>query len=187
MFDKWFAVSLTDLFAIAVSAVLVYAAVILYVRWLGLRSFSKMSAADFAMTIACGSMLGATIAAPTPTVLAGGFALLCLFVGQWLIAIGRRRSDWFKLIVDNRPILLMVGSKVLDENLARANVTRNDLYGKLREANAFNFDEIKAVVFESTGDVSVIHGSKDKGLDPAIFANVIGAEYLHQTSQGSAH
>ena len=186
MFEKWFAISVTDLIAIACSATLVYAAVLLYTRVVGLRSLSKMTAADFAMTIACGSILGATISAPTPTVFAGSFALLCLFLGQWLIAIGRQRFDWFNRTVDNQPILLMAGPTILNENLRRANVTRNDLYGKLREANAFKFDEIKAVIFESTGDISVIHGSKDKNLDPEIFANVIGAESLYQTSQGQA-
>jgi len=82
---------------------------------------------------------------------------------------------------------LVAGSTILDENLRRANVTRNDLYGKLREANAFKFDQIKAVIFESTGDVSVIHGSEDKILDPETFANVIGAEFLYAASQRTAH
>ncbi len=79
MFDKWFAVSSTQLLAIFLSAVIVYAAVLLYTRIIGLRSFAKMSAADFAMTIACGSILGATVSAPTPTVFAGAFSLMCLY------------------------------------------------------------------------------------------------------------
>lgn len=182
MFDKWFAASFSDLLAIFVSALLVYIAVLVYTRVFGLRSFSKMSAADFAMTIACGSILGATVSAPTPTVFAGSFALLCLFIGQWFIAIARRKSDRFSKTVDNQPILLMAGSTILDDNLKKANVTRGDLYGKLREANAFNFDDVKAVVFESTGDISVLHGKDDKPLEPAMFASVIDADRLFASS-----
>jgi uncharacterized membrane protein YcaP (DUF421 family) len=178
MFEEWFAVSLTDLVAILLSALVVYAAVLIYTRIIGLRSFSKMSAADFAMTIACGSILGATIAAPTPTAMAGSFALLCLFIAQWSIAIARQKFDWFSKVVDNQPILLMAGPIILDENLKRANITRDDLYGKLREANAFNFDDVKAVIFESTGDVSVLHSDDKKKLEPKMFGNVIDSDRL---------
>ena len=65
MFDKWFAVSPNELFPILLSALIAYAALLFYSRVVGLRSFSKMSAADFVMTIACGSILSATISAPT--------------------------------------------------------------------------------------------------------------------------
>lgn len=110
MFDKWFAVSPTEIFPILLSALIAYAAVLFYSRVVGLRSFSKMSAADFVMTIACGSILGATISAPTPTALAGSFALFCLFVAQWAIVIARRKSDRFSKTVDNQLVLLMAGS-----------------------------------------------------------------------------
>lgn len=187
MLEKWFTVTPTDLAAIAMSAVLVYAAVLQYTRLIGLRSFSKMSAADFAMTIACGSIFGATVSAPTPTLLAGSFALLCLFILQWLIAIGRRKSNWFSCRVDNQPILLMAGSTILDENLKRANVTRNDLYGKLREANVFNSDDVRAVIFESTGDVSVLHSKSDEPMTEEFFANVVGAEQLFPSPKQEAN
>jgi uncharacterized membrane protein YcaP (DUF421 family) len=59
--------------------------------------------------------------------------------------------------VDNEPILLMDGSQMLEENMRKAQVTRNDLLAKLREANVTRFTQIKAVVMETTGDVSVLH------------------------------
>ena len=37
-------------------------------------------------------------------------------------------------------------------------MTEADLRAKLREANVLAMDEIRAVVMESTGDVSVLHG-----------------------------
>jgi len=32
---------------------------------------------------------------------------------------------------------------------------------KLREANVFNYHEVEAVVLETTGDVSVLHGGSN--------------------------
>lgn len=39
-------------------------------------------------------------------------------------------------------------------------LTSEIVFGKLREANAFHVDQIIAVVFETTGDVSVIHSTQ---------------------------
>ncbi len=178
MFDKWFAISETQMAGILTSALVAYAGVLVITRIFGLRSFSKMSAADFAMTIACGSILGATVSAPTPTAFVGLFALLCLFLIQWGIAFTRRRSERFGRIVDNQPILLMAGDQILHGNLDKANLSENDLMGKLREANAFCFDQVLAVVFETTGDISVLHSDEGGAIDPMLLRNVVDADVL---------
>jgi len=67
--------------------------------------------------------------------------------------------------MDNEPTLLMKGNKVFHENLKKCKVTESDLKAKLREANVIQLSEVKAVVFESTGDISVLHGSDDKSID----------------------
>jgi len=179
MADKWISVSLEQLGMVFVSTVVVYLAILLYTRVVGLRSFSKMSSADFAMTIAVGSLFGATISSPSPTLLMGLFAILCVFTGQWILAYTRRKSPLFSKLVDNQPLLLMSRGEILYDNLARSNMTESDLFGKLREANAFHFDQVIAVVFETTGDVSVIHSDQESpAITSRIFANVIGSERL---------
>ncbi|QDT02039.1 hypothetical protein K227x_04100 [Rubripirellula lacrimiformis] len=179
MFEKWISASTGQLFMVLVSSVVVYAAILLYTRLAGLRSFSKMSAADFAMTIAVGSLFGATVSAPSPTLFVGLFSLLCLFAAQWALASLRRKSDRFSKLVDNQPLLLMVDGEIIQQNLEQANMTESDLFGKLREANALNFDQVKAVVFETTGDVSVLHNADDNiKLEPRFFEGVIGADRL---------
>lgn len=178
MADKWITASIAQLGMILLSAFAVYAGILIYTRIAGLRSFSKMSAADFAMTIATGSLFGATIASPTPTLFMGLFAIACIFAGQWGLAFLRVKSGTFSKVVDNQPLLLMAGREILYENLRRSNMTESDLYGKLREANAMNLEQVKAVVFETTGDVSVIHSAEDSVLDECIFTNVFGSERL---------
>ncbi len=74
----------------------------------------------------------------------------------------------------------MAGDKMIDDNLRKANVTRADVYGKLREANALNYGQVLAVIFETTGDISVLHSSDpDKAtIEPDFVKNVIGHELL---------
>lgn len=53
---------------------------------------------------------------------------------------------------------------ILTENLHKTNLSEENLIAKLREANVIDFDEVRAVVLESTGDVSVLHTNSDKKL-----------------------
>ena len=76
-------------------------------------------------------------------------------------------------MIDNSPLLLMDGQKILEDNLKKAKVTKADLHSKLREANVIQFSQVKAVVFEATGDISVLHvGDKDMELESELLKGV---------------
>lgn len=169
--SEWLTAEPSAMVMAMVSTIVVYVAIIAYTRLFGLRSFSKMSAFDFAMTIALGSLFASSISSPSPPILLSLFAFLLLFSGQKLIALGRRSTS-LKHLIDNDPILLMVDGRIIDENLRRTNVTEGDLRAKLREANVLDFSQVKAVVFETTGDVSVLHGAPDEALNPALLDGV---------------
>ena len=143
-------------YRIIISAVGIYLMVILFTRIAGKRSFSKMSSFDFAMTVAVGSVIATTILSPSVNLIDGIVGLASIYCLQISIAI-MRRIDFIKQIVDNSPLLLMDGPNILQENLRKARVSESDLRCKLREANVSSLKEVLAVVFETTGDISVIH------------------------------
>ena len=168
--EKWFEASETSLVAITLSAIGIFILVILYTRIAGKRSFSKMSSFDFAMTIASGSILASTIVLKNVSLVQGAIALLVVYILQLVTAYLRRYSA-FQKITDNDPILLMKDGEIYYDNLKKARVTESDLRGKLREANVIQLSEVRAVVFETTGDVSVLH-SADKELEDWLIKDV---------------
>ncbi len=185
-FEKWTFASFDEIAMVVLSSIVTYAVILLYTRISGLRSFSKMSASDFAMTVAVGSLFASTISSSTPTLFIGIAALGCLFAGQSALAILRQQIPWLSQLIDNEPLLLMVGGEMIEENLRKANVTRSDVYGKLRESNAFSYDQVLAVVFETTGDISVIHSERDDAvIDPDIVKDVIGHERLFDAQRSA--
>jgi len=141
-----------------VDAAVLVPVMVLFVRMAGLRAFSKMSSYDFAVTVSFGSVLAATVVAPDTTLIQGILAMAALFSVQWIIGYFRSRSEMVEGWADNYPILLMRDGEVIEENLVRSRVTMGDLRAKLREANVMHFSEVRAVVLETTGDVSVLHG-----------------------------
>lgn len=134
----------------------ILAAAIVAVRIAGLRSLSKMSSFDFLVTVAMGSTL-ATVAATSTSLTTGALALVSLLSVQAAVATFRRKSR-IGTLVDNEPMLLMSGSTIHEEALSNCRVTRSDVIAKLREANVASMDQVLAVVLETTGDISVLHG-----------------------------
>jgi uncharacterized membrane protein YcaP (DUF421 family) len=158
---------------VVVSAVGIYVSLMILTRIAGLRSFAKLSSFDFAITVAIGSLVASTLLTPDPPLLQAVVGLASLYGIQMLVAFLRQRSAAARSTMDNAPLLLMDGSRILRDNLRSAGLTRDDLRSKLREANVLRMEEIRAVVMESTGDVSVLHGDPDgPELEPGLLEGV---------------
>ncbi|MDP8913670.1 MAG: DUF421 domain-containing protein [Pseudomonadota bacterium] len=144
--------------------------ILILVRMIGLRSFSKMTAFDFVATIAAGSLLS-TIAMTSEwsQFWQGLVALTALFGVQYLLAKGRQHSRSFEKAIGNEPILLMENGKFVEAALTHTRVAREDVYAKIRAANALELSAVRAVVIETTGDISVLHGDH---LDEEILTGV---------------
>lgn len=179
-FSSWFATSWSALAAAILSAAAIYAMVIVYTRLAGVRSFAKMSGFDFAMTIATGSVFASTAMSPSVPLPVGATVMGCLFLIQWGLARGRVLWPGLSQLIDNEPILVMAEGHILQENLRRSGVTRDDLMSKLREANALQLSHVRAVIVETTGDVTVLHGNPDIEISPEITEGVIDRERLLQ-------
>jgi len=154
--EKWFAFKELNLLAIVLTAIGIYIAVIIFTRIAGKRSFSKMSSFDFAMTVAVGSMIATTVLSKSVSLWDGIIGLGAVYILQISVAL-LRRFEIVKKTVDNSPLLLMDGTNILHENLKKARVSEGDLRSKLREANVIRLKEVRAVIFEATGDISVMH------------------------------
>lgn len=166
---EWYTINLTQLIGIVITGVFIYSALIIFIKIVGLRALSKMSAHDFAVTIAIGSILGATISQENPSLLQGALSIAVLLALQYCVSMMRKHTN--QTIFENSPLLIMKNGIFLEENLYKARMTRADVAAKLREANVLNMKDAKAVVFESTGDVSVLHGDKD--IDDFIMKDVL--------------
>lgn len=173
----WISTTWTAVMMVILSSVVIYISVIAFTRFSGLRSFSKMSSFDFAMTVAVGSLIATTILMEDPPLLQSIVALATLYILQIAVAKLRGRSSFIDNLVDNQPVLLMRGTEILDDNMINTKVTYDDLRAKLREANITQLSQVKAVVMETTGDVSVLHNADpEHELDDELLSNVKGWE-----------
>ncbi|MGI8938468.1 MAG: DUF421 domain-containing protein [Iamia sp.] len=157
---------------VVASSSLMLIGLIALVRINGLRSFSKMSSFDFAVTVAFGSLL-AGVAVSGSSLVDGLIAAATLLGLQAAISMARSRFSSGR-VVDNQPLLLMAGGEMLEANMRSARVTGDDVRAKLRAANVHSYADVQAVVLETTGDISVIHGAES--IEPDLLRDVRDAD-----------
>lgn len=171
-FSDWFVSSWPAVGGALVTSVLVLMGLVLFVRLFGIRSFAKMSSFDFAVTVALGSVLASGALSKSPALPITFTVMATFFAMQWGIARLRIASDGFSKLVDNQAILVMAEGEIFADNLQRSGVTRGELIGKLREANVLEISHVRAVIVETTGDVSVLHGDPETPLAEELFEGV---------------
>lgn len=160
--------------ALLISSVAVYVVVIVLTRLAGVRSLAKMSTFDFAATVAVGSTVASTALGTSP-LSHGVLVLAMLFLLQYTVATLRRR-DLLRGLVDNSPILLMADDRILEGQMRHARVSREELYSNLRKNGVHQLSQVRAVVMESTGDMTVLQ--RGEPFDDVLMQGVRGAEEL---------
>jgi len=172
MSDELFELPWSSLGAIIFSAFGIYISVIIMTRICGKRSLSKMASYDFAMTVAVGSIIATTALSSSVSMVEGVLGMVVIYLLQ-MIAAYVRRNKTVKNLMDNSPLLLMDGPKIIEDNLKKARVTEGDLRSKLREANITQLSQVIAVIFETTGDISVLSDANKQDFDVWLMKDVL--------------
>lgn len=131
--------------------------VIVLVRLIGARTLSKMTAFDFVVTLATGSLLATAASSSTLTAFVQAIsAIAALLSAQALLALLRQRSNGFRHLIENEPLLVLRDGRFLEDALRKSRVARGDVLAKLREAGVSDPASVSAVILETTGDVSIL-------------------------------
>lgn len=141
-------------------SLLIFVVIIVLTRLIGLRSFAKFTAYDFAFTVAIGSIISSTLTSST-TITHGAVAIGSLLGLTFVFSFLQRKSSLLNNAISNKPLLLMDKQEILYQNLKYARIEKTQLIAKLREANVLDFKQVEAVVLESTGDISVLHKTEE--------------------------
>ena len=114
--------------------------VMLTVKIVGLRSFSKMTAFDFVVTVATGSLLaGAVTVEMWPAFIQNIGSITMLLASQFAIAKLRKAKPHIVEAATNDPVWLMKDGVFLDKNLEVTRVTRDDIGASRQQTRRRNF------------------------------------------------
>ena len=153
-----------ELLRVLIVTPIIYFTIILFLRISGKRSLASLNAFDMLVTVALGSLLGATTVSDSVPLTEGMLAIATLLLLQWLVSRGSVASSHIRKLVRGSPRLLVDGGQFRSDAADRERVTRAEVEEAMRKAGFGRFEEIEALVLETDGSFSVI-GRTSQPLD----------------------
>jgi len=158
---------------VALKAALLFLTAVAGFRISGRRLLAEMAIVDFLAAVAVGAIIGRVPNSSTTSYLQGAVTLIVILVLHNLIA-RLRFLPRVALLVDHRPRLLVENGRVRHRELRRCGLTPGDLFGLLRQRGIVDLSEVRYVVFEQRGNLSVVRSADDANGDLLDFAHTGG-------------
>jgi uncharacterized membrane protein YcaP (DUF421 family) len=141
---------------IAAKTAIIYASLIIGLRWLGKRELGQMSVYDFVMVVILGNavqnaMLG------TDVTLGGGLvaATVLLLMNRGFNELIRASPRVEHLLV-GEPVLILHDGRVLEDRLKKNGISRDQLMAALREHGYEKVEDVHQAVLEVDGTISIV-------------------------------
>ncbi|MDP9472175.1 MAG: DUF421 domain-containing protein, partial [Chloroflexota bacterium] len=157
---------------VAVKALLLYLTAVIGFRLGERRTLAEMSPFDFVAAVAVGAIVGRVPNSNTTSYLAGAITLVTLLVAHRCI-MRLRHFPSVAHLVEHSPRVLVANGELLDRELRRCGLTHGDLYGLLRQHGIGDLSEVQFVIFEQSGQISVIRHSERGDPQPPLVRDIL--------------
>lgn len=141
---------------LVIRATVVFFFIFLVTRIVGRRQLSNLEPFDLIMLVVIGDLVqqGITQSDNSVTgalIVVSTIALLSVFVA-WIAF----RSQRVRLIADGEPIILVQDGEVIEGNLRRERLTRNEIEEEARMQQIESIDKVRWAILETDGQISFI-------------------------------
>jgi len=157
---------------VALKALLLYLTAIFAFRLGKRRILAEMTPFDFVAAVAVGAIIGGVPSNPSASYLHGTVTLVTILVAHAAITT-LRRHDRVRRLVDFPPRLLVANGRLDEAELIRCGLTREDMFGRLREGGIKDLAEVRYVVFEEDGRISIVRARESSGGEPPLVRDVV--------------
>ena len=164
---SWIVDHVNNFGAVAGKAVFMYATAVIGLRLGERRTLAQWTIIDFATAVAIGAIIGRTAIADTQSYATGAVALLTLIAIHRLASLLRFRPVAGKLF-DHRVRVLVDHGQLRRRQLRMCGLTDNDLYAQLRQRGVFDLDQLRYVLYEAKGDLTVVPDHNTVNADPPL-------------------
>ncbi|HVM69540.1 MAG TPA: YetF domain-containing protein [Gaiellaceae bacterium] len=141
---------------VLVKAPVAYVALIVFLRISGKRSLAQLNLFDWVVTVALGSTVATMVLSPSVSLAEGTLALAVLLALQWAVAWTQTRSRAFGRLIRSEPTLLAHDGRLLHDRMRAERVNEQDVLQALRQSGHARLEEVRAVVLETNGSLSVL-------------------------------
>ena len=139
-------------------SLIVYVFLLVMFRLMGKREVAQMTVFDLVVLLVLSNVLQNAMIGPDNSVIGGLIGASTILAVNWLVGRAAFSSRWFERAIEGVPTLLVHSGRMVEENMRRACISREELLSNLRSQGVFNIDEVTAAVLEPSGRLSILKG-----------------------------
>lgn len=148
-------------------SLIVYFFLLIMFRLLGKREVAQMTVFDLVVLLILSNVLQNAMIGPDNSVTGGLIGATAILAVNWLLGRLAFTSRWFERAIEGVPILLAHRGQFVEQNLRRANISKEELLSNLRAQGVFHLDEVRAAVLEPSGKLSVLKEDARRAPEPS--------------------
>ncbi len=145
-----------------IRTVFLYLVLILSVRLMGKRQIGQMEPAEFVVTMLLANLASIPMQDGAIPLYAGLLPILTVLSLELALSGLILYSVRFRRFLCGKPVILIDGGKVIQDNLRRTRVTLDELTGHLREKDVLDISMVQYAILETDGNLSVFPFAKDR-------------------------
>jgi uncharacterized membrane protein YcaP (DUF421 family) len=156
----WISDNWPELGIVGGKAALIYATALVGLRLGERRTLAQWTIIDFATAVAIGAIVGRTAIASNQSLITGVVALLTLVAVHRLASLLRFNTVFSKLL-DHRLRVLVAHGQLRRGQLRRCGLADDDLFAQLRQSGVRRLDDVRYVLYEANGDLTIVREDRD--------------------------
>ena len=125
-------------------------------RIVGRRELSSLEPFDLIMLIVLGDLVQQGVTQSDYSVTGQVLAAGTIALMQVLVSYLNFRFSRLQPMLNGEPIVLVEDGRVLERNIARERLTRDELLEQARQNQIDSFDQIRLAILETSGQISFI-------------------------------
>ncbi|TLV01497.1 DUF421 domain-containing protein [Dyadobacter luticola] len=145
---------------ILLRTILMYAVLLVIVRMMGKRMGGQLTISEMAVMITLGAIVSPGMQMPQTGLLLCATILVCALVFQRGMNFLEYRSEKFEQITQGKLSILVKNGVIQLDEMKETNISRQQLFAKLRSEGVYNLGEVDRVYLESCGLFSVFKNEK---------------------------
>jgi uncharacterized membrane protein YcaP (DUF421 family) len=149
-------IPLTDPLETILRAAIIYFALLFAFRIVGKHEFGQLSPFDLILLLLISESVSEALSSGDDSLTTGLISAATLIVMNVLLSLMKYKSKRMRDFLEASPQKLIDNGTVIDKNLHRELMTREDLREALRTKGIERFEDVKVSYMESDGEISAI-------------------------------
>lgn len=149
-----------------VRSLIAFFTLLIFTRLLGKQQMGNLTFFDYINGITIGSIAGALVSDLTAKAWVHWVGLITFVILTILFQFATLKSRFFSKVVDSEPAMVMQNGKMLEQNLGRVRIKKDELMMLLREKNIFDPTQVEYAVLEPNGKLSVLPKAEYQPVTP---------------------